>query len=398
MAHALNRPLKISVVIPYFYPAWQYGGQPRSAFELARSLVRHGHSVKVLTTDSAGNSRLPAGRRNVEGIDVIYYRNIWNRLAFRQRLFWPPGLFRELEHELVGSDVIHIHELRSTLAIPAYRTATKLRLPYVLSTHGGLRKLGKPVLKTAYDFLWGRRILLDAAAVLAVSPLEASDAVSMNVRQDRVQTLPNAISVSDYDPLPTRGMFRKEWKLGNRKTILFLGRLHWIKGADLLIQAFDRLLEKDTDMQLIIAGSDDGQEAMLRDLVRKLSLQEHVIFTGFLSHQAKTEAMVDADLLVVPSHSEVFAINVVEALACGCPVLVSDACGLHPMPGPEQGVRLFRAGSVDHLVEVAYAELQDRMLKLVVTAGKEFVRREFGAERIGAWAEDIYRKVINQPN
>ena len=96
MTTSATQALNITFVIPYFYPAWEYGGQPRSAYELARALVQRGHHVKVLTTDSAGHSRLSAGHRQVDGIDVIYYRNLSNWLAFRKRFFWPQALWQEI--------------------------------------------------------------------------------------------------------------------------------------------------------------------------------------------------------------------------------------------------------------------------------------------------------------
>src|SRR5262245_44186029 len=109
-----DSPLKIGFIIPYFYPAWQYGGQPRSAFDLARGLIRRGHRVKVLITDSGGNARLGDEivgndlRQSVEGIEVLYYRNVSNRLAYRQRLFLPQGLMSSIRSEFHDWDIIHI--------------------------------------------------------------------------------------------------------------------------------------------------------------------------------------------------------------------------------------------------------------------------------------------------
>ena len=92
--------MRLVFVIPYFYPAWQYGGQPRSCYELARILVQRGHRVNVLTTDSAGASRLkrppaqPGRGVMIDGIEVFYYRNLSNHLAYRHRFFWPVEFFR----------------------------------------------------------------------------------------------------------------------------------------------------------------------------------------------------------------------------------------------------------------------------------------------------------------
>src|SRR5437868_3182876 len=143
--------VKISFVIPYFFPAWQYGGQPRSAFELARGLIQRGHSVHVLTTDSGGAARLSDLERTIDGIKITYYRNISNRLAYTHRLFWPPSFFREVGTQVQGSDLVHIHELRSFLSASAARAARNLGIPYLVSPHGGLRYLGKRGAKIIFD-------------------------------------------------------------------------------------------------------------------------------------------------------------------------------------------------------------------------------------------------------
>src|SRR5689334_837980 len=123
--------MRITFVIPYFYPAWEYGGQPRSAYELARALVQRGHRITVLTTDSGGKSRLrETGRQQVDGIDVVYYRNLSNDLAYRYRLFWPSRMFRDVAAQIAESELVHIHELRSTTSVLAYRAARRLGIPY----------------------------------------------------------------------------------------------------------------------------------------------------------------------------------------------------------------------------------------------------------------------------
>jgi glycosyltransferase involved in cell wall biosynthesis len=303
-------------------------------------------------------------------------------------------LFRELRRELIGSDILHIHELRSTLSVFAYRAARQQRLPYVVSTHGGLRHLGRRSIKILFDAAWGARILREAAAIVAISPVEETDAKAFAVKPERIQKLPNMVSPSDYELLPPKGLFRSRWGLGSGKILLSLGRLHWIKGVDLLIRAFKNASRPHGDIQLVIAGPDDGQENELRTMSRKLGIDSAVTFTGFLDHQAKLEAFSDADALVIPSRSEVFAITAVEALACGCPVLVSDACGLYPMPGPEHGVLSFKSEDTRDLAAKLSQVIEDRSLRSMAQRGREFVISEFGAEQVSRRAESIYSNVI----
>jgi len=389
--------VNITFVIPYFYPAWQYGGQPRSAFELARGLVRRGHRVQVLTTDSGGSTRLKdIGRnesREVDGIQVHYYSNVSNALAYRHRIFWPSELFRQIRERISATDMVHIHELRATTSVSAYRAARRTGKPYVLSTHGGLKHLGKAAAKTVFDELWGKRILADAGALMAVSPVEEHDAKAFGVELAHIRRLPNAVNLEDFQNLPPRESFRARWKLGRGRILLFLGRLHWIKGADLLIEAFHTAHAAESDLRLVIAGPDDGQEAELRKQVERLRLTGVVTFAGFLDESAKREALTGCDALVIPSRAEVFALSALEGLACGTPVIMSSVCGLHPLPTPEQGVLTFEIENPGDLARKLLIMAGPEPFRHNLTAGREFVLQEFSPDVIAATAETIYAEV-----
>jgi glycosyltransferase involved in cell wall biosynthesis len=394
-------PMKIAFVIPYFYPAWEYGGQPRSAYELARALVQRGHHVHVLTTDSGGHNRLPipplkCWRDIVSGIEVLYYRNVSNRLAFHQRVFWSPPLFRDLRRQIAGMDIVHIHELRSTVTIAGYSAARKCGVPYVVSTHGGLRHLGRKILKVAFDKIWGQRILNNASYVVAVSPAERTDAIQAGVETERIRLLPNAIEISDYANLPERGTFKKAFGLQSSRMILFLGRLHWIKGADLLIRAFTRTARLYEDIHLVIAGPDDGQETSLRSLAIENGIENRVTFTGTLDHTGKLQALRDAALTVVPSRSEVFALTAVEAMLCGSPVLLSSICRLDPLPSEEDGVMTFQSEDVDDLAAKLSLMISNDGFRERIQRGRNLVAREFGSRKIGQLAEGIYEDAIRR--
>jgi len=391
--------VKITFVIPYFYPAWQYGGQPRSAFELARALVRRGHSVEVLTTDSIGDARLPGmtGRsvtQNVEGIQVTYYRNLSNTLAYRQRLFWPSGFFAEIRKRLQGRDIVHIHELRSFLTVAAARAAHDLRVPYVISTHGGLRHLGKKTAKILFDRLWGDKIAKRASTVLALSSVEETDARAFGIDPKKIRRLPNPVDITEFEKLPNRQGFRDRWKLGNGKVVLFLGRLHWIKGADLLLQAFQGSHTLFPELRLVMAGPDDGQEAQLQRMATEMSLESAVRFTGHLGPLERIEAFVASDVTVVPSRSEVFALTAVESLMCGTPVLLSSVCGLEPQPGTDEGTVFFKTEDAQDLKEKLLMMIASEQFRDNAAHGRDFVVRHFSADAVAAKAELIYEGVI----
>jgi glycosyltransferase involved in cell wall biosynthesis len=114
-------------------------------------------------------------------------------------------------------------------------------------------------------------------------------------------------------------------QLRDRRLLLFLGRLHGKKGCDLLIEAFAALRERDARWQLVVAGTgDEALLAQLRALAERLGVAPALTWTGLLDGALKWGALHAAEVFALPSHQENFGVAVVEALACGTPVLISD--------------------------------------------------------------------------
>ena len=142
--------------------------------------------------------------------------------------------------------------------------------------------------------------------------------------------VPNGVDWERFRTLPPRGALRHKWGLGNAPIVLFLGRLHFKKGLDLLIPAFDALRHEMPDAQLVIAGPEnDDYGAKVRGWVRERGLDRAVHFAGMLTGNDVVQAYVDADVFVLPSYTENFGITVAEAMACALPVVISDQVNIH---------------------------------------------------------------------
>ncbi|GFP26916.1 glycosyltransferase [Candidatus Hakubella thermalkaliphila] len=323
--------MKILQVVPYFSPAWAYGGTPKVAFGLAKALARAGHEVEVFTTDAFdGRRRNPWGgdKVDVEGMKVSYFRNLSNKLAFDHRLFLSPGVVWAARRELKRFDVIHLHEYRTLQNFIVSHYAKKYRIPYVLSAHGSLprfsRKRGS---KKIFDLVFGRRILEDAAGLVAIREEEAQQYKLMGANAQKIRIVPNGLDVGLFQNLPEKGRFKKEFGLQDRRIILFLGRINVIKGLDFLVRAFNQVQKELEDVVLVLAGPDDGYKRTLLKLIEKLNLTDKVIFVDFLEEERKLSAYVDAEVLVYPSLHEVFGLVPFEAAMCGTPVLVTESSG-----------------------------------------------------------------------
>jgi len=384
--------MKILQVIPAFYPAHAYGGTVEVAYHISKELVRRGHEVTVYTSDSLDKYHRQKSRiSEVDGIKVYYFKTPSNRLAWN-RLVFTPGMRLQLSKEIKNFDTIHLHGFRNFQNIPAHHYAKKYSIPYVLQAHGSLpRIIKKQRLKKLYDWVWGNKILKDASKVVALTRTEAEQYKKMGVDEDKIEIVPNGIDLSKFENLPEKGEIRRKYLIeDDEKVILYLGRIHKIKGIDLFVKAFADLAAELDNVKLVIIGPDDGFLSMLKAQIEDLKMDDKILFTGPLYERDKLEAYVDADVYVLPSVYETFPVTVLEACACGTPVIITDRCGIADI-----------VDKVGCVVEYDKDQLRDAMFKIwseeelrrkLGVEGGRLVREEFGWDKIVRRLESIYER------
>jgi len=321
--------MKILQVVPYFFPAYAFGGPVKVAYQISRELVKRGHDVVVYTSDARDiDSRLITDPFEVvNGIKVHYYRNLSMIPVKMSKLFLTPQIVSNVKEEIERFDVIHFHEYRTFQNIVMSHYAKKYGVPYVVQAHGSLpRHYGKSELKWFYDALFGYRLLRDASRVVALNRVEAQQYRDMGVPREKVEIIPNGIDLSEYADLPPKGSFRKRYGIKEeKKIILYLGRIHESKGIGLLLKAY-AYLNNDMGFKhsvLVVAGPDDGFLAEAGILVNSLGISDSVIFTGFISSEDKLGALVDAEVFVTPFFYG-FPITFLEACLAGCPIVTAS--------------------------------------------------------------------------
>ena len=389
--------MKILQVIPYFYPAWAYGGPLRNVYGLCKELVKRGHEVTVFTTDTLDSrNRVKETQEIIDGIEVRRFRNLSNTIAYRDKIFISPGMIFGLRNSLRNFDIIHMHEYRTLQNLIVHYFARKYGTPYVLQTRGSLpRIMTKQRLKQIYDILWGYRLLRDASKVIALTQIEAEQFKSMGVSSDKIEIVPNGIDLAEFENLPPRGEFRKKWRIKNsQKIVLFLSRIHKIKGPDLLVKAFAALTKDFNNIKLVIAGPDDGYLPMLKKSIKELRIEEKVLFTGLLNGRDKLEAYIDAEVYVLPSSYEIFGRTLLEACACGTPIIVTDRCGIADVIDGQAG--LVVPYDKDALGKALLDILSDDHMRLRFgEKGKLLVREKFNWEKISEQLESIYQSCVS---
>lgn len=383
--------MRILHIIPYFYPAWAYGGTCRAAWELSRALVRKGHDVVVFTTDALdATSRARPVFEVVDGVEIHRFRNVNNSLAWN-RIFLPLGFGRHIERELRKVDVVHLHEFRSYQNFVALPHLQRLGIPYVLTAQGGMpRIMGRLALKGVYDRFVGQRILRHACRLHALNELEQQQFIGLGVEPERIAILPNGVDLDEYRELPATNGFRERYGIpSSARIVLFLARVNKIKGVDFLVAGFNEVRKTLSDAVLVIVGPDDGYLIEVKRQIQQLGLDGRVRFTGYLAGAEKLEAYQSASVYVLPSAYEMFAITLLESLACGTPIIATDRCGLADFVLHNDLGSIVTYGDVPGLRDEIVGILQaPGAAQARARAGREYVLANFGWEKIvEKWVE-----------
>jgi glycosyltransferase involved in cell wall biosynthesis len=243
-----------------------------------------------------------------------------------------------------------------------------------------------------------------AQVVIATSETERAELIAGGMDEAKILLRRNGINIDDFETLPQRGSFRAQRNIeAATPLIVFVGRLSFIKGLDLLVRAFAQLENQAHSTtsgrdargpSLVIAGpnDDDGCAAEVQRLVDEFQLGDRVTLTGPLYAQEKLEAFVDADWVVLPSRYESFGNVAAEAVACGTPVLVTDQCGIAPLIDGRAG--LVVPCDVDGLRNGLQRLLDDKSLLEQLREGCDSVARSLSWNEPVETMERIYESLL----
>lgn len=294
------------------------------------------------------------------------------RLAFSPRLAsalrgYPPP------------DLVRIHSLFLFPQYAAWRYCRRTATPYMVSIHGALdpylRRRGR-LRKQFASLMWQDEMLRCASAVHVTTSAEAA-AVGEVLPDLPLVTVPNGIQAGHFREASEGSHFRARFLKGHRgPVVLFLGRINFKKGLDLLVDAFAKVLHEVPDARLAIVGPDDeGLQPSLEQLAMGHHIAEHVTFTGPLYGQERLDALGAATAWVLPSHTENFGIAVIEAMAAGIPVIVSPQVNL-ASEIEDAGAGLVVPRELGNLQDQLIRLLRDERLRAsLVNRGHELVRR-----------------------
>ncbi len=390
--------LKVLHVIPAVAP--RYGGPSRVIFEMCRSIQQKGTEVLVATTDADGAGHLP-----VEAGAAIAYQRV-PTIFFKRQLSEVFGysfsLARWLNDNVKNFDVVHIHAVFSHPCLAAARACRRSEVPYIVRPLGSLDPWSmrqKPHRKKLMWHMSVGRMLSEAAAVHYTTREEQRLAeASLGLTQGVV--IPLGIEMGMTEDATSAESFRRNHpSLDSNPYILTLSRLHPKKNMELLLEAFLALVKKSEfeTWRLVIAGDGETEYiASLKRLTQVLGGDGKVLFTGWLGGAQKAAALREAALLALTSRQENFGLCVVEALACGVPVVVSDRVNLATEienAGAGWVTTLEKTNLERVLAEALYDEGERRRRGL---AGLDLVERQFSWSKVADELNLLYRSVVRK--
>jgi len=228
-----------------------------------------------------------------------------------------------LTEKRISFDLIHAHFLENGFI--GAKLKGLYNKPFVLTAHGG------DVYKTPFKNSWynalARYILREADQVITVSRFNAKILLSLGVSPCKLHVVPNGYNERLFKPMPMDVMRKRLGLPVSKKILLSVGNLVYVKGHIYLVEAMRFVLKERNDVILIIVGSGPLRENLERR-VKKLGLNDKIMFVGGRPHEEIPLWMNACDMLILPSLCEGFPTVIPEAMACGKPVVASNVGGI----------------------------------------------------------------------
>ena len=342
----------------------EHGGVVRAVLDMCRLLASRGHDVTLMTWDakdvppswSEGGSGLP---RVVHLARPTLPGDILSRATLS-----------DVDQTMARCDLVHLHVPWDRANVQIARVARNRGLPYIVTTHGMLDdwSMGqRSIKKWLYNRLFGRRLLEHAAAVQCTAAPEMAQAKKW-FPGGRSIVLPYVIDFESFEDPPGPQLARQAFPAAAAPCakILFLSRFHVVKGLELLIESAALLRQRGLDFRLLLAGpGDEAYVQTLKRLAEARGVCDRIVFLGMVQGDLKLSLYQAADLFVLPTRQENFGIVLVEAMACGTPVITT------------------RGTKVWSLLESCGARIVDRTTGAVADAMAALLEDEAERQRLG---------------
>ncbi|ELZ75342.1 glycosyltransferase [Haloferax volcanii DSM 14919] len=344
---------------PVRFPPY-IGGVESYTHDMSKELVELGHDVTVLCAKAKEES---AYREVIDGVEVERLDDI-GKVA--QTNIMPQFPISVLQHAR-EADIIHTHIPTPWTADFSALAAKLTGTPLVVTYHNDI--VGNDLLDyvaSVYNHTALRFTLATADKILITQPdyLESSD--HLHRYAEKVEVNSNGVDVEKFRPIDVKDEDVERLGFSNESPNLFflsvLDDVHEYKGLDVLLEAMSLLVERDGTTPRLVVGGGGELKPEYESLASELGVSEYVHFTGYIPDDDLVTAYNIADLFVLPSLSsdqEGFGLVVLEALACGTPVVTTEVVGVSDQITSYDLGSLAQVGDVESLSQTIEFELEN---------------------------------------
>lgn len=378
---------------------FQFGGPPRFALDACRVIAAEGHQATILTPDATDSPAawLEEAGDHAENMPTV------GRLGALMR----PGAFiglsgmRRVRAALKKADVVHLHGVWAPSNLQVAAAARMMKVPYVISLHGMLDDWsmaqggGK---KKAFLSLGGRYMLEHASRVHCTAQAEVDQSKKW-FPNGAEAIIPYLMDLDPYRDLPGPQLARQKFAALNSDgapTVLFLSRLHYKKGPEFLLRAAAQLKQLGVNGKIAFAGTGDAAYIdSLKTMANELGVEDRVHFLGMVVGREKLSLYQSADLFVLPTSQENFGLVLIEALACGTPIVTTKGVDIwRDVEASGSGMICDQAPQV--LAETISTILSnDSLRKGMAAKARPWVFREFDEGALLRRFEGLYANAAN---
>ncbi|MBD2763061.1 glycosyltransferase [Kocuria sp. cx-116] len=309
-----------------------YGGPTTVALNQCRALAEAGHDVVLAAAGSDLGAPLPD---TVQGVRTKLFPPLQLLPGAGFAGLSSPGLLSWLRRVAASADVIHVHMARDLLTLPAAWLAQRSGTRVVLQPHGMIDASTNPLTRPL-DALLTRKVLSRAERVFHLTAREAEDLREVTRGAVTLQELHNGMP-SNSGPHPMTGTATSgpegsepHGSVAQRSEcrVLYLARLQERKRPLAFVAAARALAQRFPRATFTLVGPDEGQGEAVREAIAEAGLGDRLTWQGPVDSQGARMWMARSQIYVLPSVNEPYPMSVLEAMAAGLPVVITDSCGL----------------------------------------------------------------------
>ena len=368
--------MKIAILIAGFPPK-SIGGAEIATLNIATGLAQRGHEVHVITIGDKELKGYNEGDFYTHYIQpgVASEASLWGAISYAVKAF--------AQIRRINPDIVHAQRFyREGLA--AFLAKVLLKKRYCIWCRGA-----DVYLPWRFKGIASKLFLKRANAVIALTQ-NMKEKIHEICNRDAF-VIPNGIDLRRFESLYHQDTHTLA--ANGERTILFVGRLHPVKGVAYLIEAMPVIIRKNPKVKLLLVG--DGEERQrLESLVAKLGLTEYTTFIGEISNEKVPQYIAASDVFVLPSLSEGLPVVTLEVIACGLPIVATNVGGIPEIVQDGENGFLVEPENSKAIAEKVLMLLGNDELRKQISQNNLEKSKNYSWEAVVDKLEDVYLGVL----